>query len=86
MKTTAERNLKRNSKLVEGTRVVFRNKWNEMQKGTFTGIVEDEGPTTGCGIFICRPFDNEDVRCLFPMSCRITVLTEEEFQSRPWVK
>ena len=86
MTKAAERNLRRNSKLTEGTRVVFRNKWNQMQKGTFTGIIKDDGPTAGYGLFICRPFDNDDVQCLFPMSCRITVLTEEEFQSRPWTK
>lgn len=81
--TSAERNLKRNSKLVKGTRVVFRNKWNEMQKGTFTGEIDEDR----FGVFVCRPFsDNSEIECLFPMECKITVLTEEEFQNRPWIK
>ena len=74
---------KRNSELKKGTRVVFRNKWGEMQKGTFTGEIDEDG----FGVFICRPFSNNmEIESLFPMECKITVLTEEEFQARPWVK
>jgi hypothetical protein len=74
---------KRISELKKGTRVVFRNKWGEMQKGTFTGEIDEDG----YGVFVCRPFsNNKEVDCLFPVECKITVLTEEEFQARPWVK
>ena len=83
MTKAEERNFKKNSALEKGTRVVFRNKYYKMQKGTFTGEIDERG----YGVFVCRPFSgNMEVECLFPMECKITVLTEEEFQARPWVK
>ena len=75
-------------KLEIGTRVVFENKWGENQKGIFMGL--DNDPTTDgkWGVFKCRPFgDDMEVDCLYPLDCpQITVLTEEEFQNRPWVE
>ena len=83
MTKAEERNFKKNSALEKGTRVVFRNKWGEMQKGTFTGEIDEDG----FGAFVCRPFsNNREIESLFPMVCKITILTEEEFQARPWVK
>lgn len=75
-------------KLEIGTRVVFENKWGENQKGIFMGL--DNDPTTDgkWGVFKCRPFgDDMEIDCLYPLNdSQITVLTEEEFQNRPWVE
>jgi len=73
--------------LTKGTRVVFRNKFGKLQKGTFIGV--DTYPSTvgDVGLFECRPFgDDMDVNCLYPLDSEIIILTEEEFQNRPWVE
>jgi hypothetical protein len=74
--------------LKEGTKVTFKNKWGETQKGTFTGNIEQEGDEMW-GEFICRPWGGDDetgdVICLYPLSEPFNIISEDEFKAMPWV-